>query len=824
MSTATSSNFVTMSDLTVFLEQDNQAGFSEALELLGKRFQVHGCIFWGVEKKKAHKGDATYVLGEWLGTGDFSGMWGLPLGDSFTGEAILTEIPVILEDAFKDTDHSAWNMCQKWLHENNVVSMAAFPLRFINNDLGALSLYWKERKQLTEGEHENLLDLAKILPLLYKSIQDRMSFKLVKESNRLTQLEKFGTDFFIAEQRTKARLGDVVNLISRTFYCINTSLYLIDPEKAQKSAQHVARSWHRQGYREEIPIREKEPGLIAWVLRNGKSLKIFDLREFDEQKEEFTQKYPGLVWAKPKDLEDQVKIHKDMRRFGKVLPPISIMVVPLLKEGKCLGAICCFISHKPPFLFSDREETLLTILADQISEYWSSWLSSREEKEENQSWWNLLNGMELLNDFARNDLKKQVIDETALLKEGLKVAKKAVKRADILDIRLRDPEKDELYFAEMLGNTWNQTYKGKLKKRNRRFTLKGDPRSSTGAWVFKNNKTYHYKEGGTGTRLTDEPRYDATFKAAKELISSPIHDGEKVRGVLDLRTTNVQGFPRHAVNITDILAQQIGLHLSIYKAAQAMQKSLVEKEELQEQSKKTFEDFCHQVRTPVFGATKRIRDHLRDEISRNKRAWNLQALRGLCSKASRVVKSLNMFADLTESGGLIANMKRLKVDDFTQMITESAADTEIMIPPRRNIKFDVNRSSFSVLRELKIAADIDLLEHAIGNLFDNAAKYSFDGHKIHVFAEKEAPAKFSITITNVGTHIDKSEVPFLTDRLFRGTRSEAVSREGRGIGLWIVNHIMKAHNGTLVISPTTASGLNKFRLVFPPNTVHIKEK
>jgi len=52
----------------------------------------------------------------------------------------------------------------------------------------------------------------------------------------------------------------------------------------------------------------------------------------------------------------------------------------------------------------------------------------------------------------------------------------------------------------------------------------------------------------------------------------------------------------------------------------------------------------------------------------------------------------------------------------------------------------------------------------------------------------------------------------------RGWRSELAWKsagEGDGIGLWIVDAIMKAHGGRLQITPTDRLGRNEFRLLFP---------
>jgi len=43
----------------------------------------------------------------------------------------------------------------------------------------------------------------------------------------------------------------------------------------------------------------------------------------------------------------------------------------------------------------------------------------------------------------------------------------------------------------------------------------------------------------------------------------------------------------------------------------------------------------------------------------------------------------------------------------------------------------------------------------------------------------------------------------------------ATTGEGSGIGLWIVENIMEAHNGELIVVPTTSNGVTEIKLVFP---------
>ena len=120
----------------------------------------------------------------------------------------------------------------------------------------------------------------------------------------------------------------------------------------------------------------------------------------------------------------------------------------------------------------------------------------------------------------------------------------------------------------------------------------------------------------------------------------------------------------------------------------------------------------------------------------------------------------------------------------------------------------------SVLERHDVRVDYDLLEQAVSNVLDNAFKYSFPKTTVRIsvgMAEK----RFHITVVNEGLKLRANETDACKKRGWRSEDAEAVTGEGSGLGLWIVEHIMKAHNGELRILPTTSSNLTEVKLLFP---------
>ncbi|GAC1449014.1 MAG: hypothetical protein PVS3B1_34580 [Ktedonobacteraceae bacterium] len=96
--------------------------------------------------------------------------------------------------------------------------------------------------------------------------------------------------------------------------------------------------------------------------------------------------------------------------------------------------------------------------------------------------------------------------------------------------------------------------------------------------------------------------------------------------------------------------------------------------------------------------------------------------------------------------------------------------------------------------------DCGRLQQALGNLLDNAIKYS-DEHTTITVAVTTTPETVAVSVHNEGISIPSSE----TGQLFRPfTRLPAASmgtRQGSGLGLYITKSIIDAHHGVLRLEP-----------------------
>lgn len=104
---------------------------------------------------------------------------------------------------------------------------------------------------------------------------------------------------------------------------------------------------------------------------------------------------------------------------------------------------------------------------------------------------------------------------------------------------------------------------------------------------------------------------------------------------------------------------------------------------------------------------------------------------------------------------------------------------------------------------LKARINGPLLEQAVGNLVDNAIKYSGEDTSVCVTA-KEHDSHVSIEVADQGPGIEKSHLPRIFERFYRVDTARSRALGGTGLGLAIVKHIALAHQGNVTVASTSA--------------------
>ena len=141
--------------------------------------------------------------------------------------------------------------------------------------------------------------------------------------------------------------------------------------------------------------------------------------------------------------------------------------------------------------------------------------------------------------------------------------------------------------------------------------------------------------------------------------------------------------------------------------------------------------------------------------------------------------------------------KKIRIDEILWQVQEEMK--------RFNNEFRINISldnSLTDSDQMLVVGDEYLLKVAISNIIDNACKYSPDQA---VDIKVEHSGKWiEVVFEDRGIGISEEDIQKVFDPFYRGTN--AISTPGSGIGLPLVNQIIKNHNGIIKLSSHIGKG------------------
>jgi len=151
-----------------------------------------------------------------------------------------------------------------------------------------------------------------------------------------------------------------------------------------------------------------------------------------------------------------------------------------------------------------------------------------------------------------------------------------------------------------------------------------------------------------------------------------------------------------------------------------------------------------------------------------------------------------MERDLVDLGELLESV----ANDYAQRASEKNIEIAVFLPHR--IKARLNPS---------------LIRQAIGNLIDNAIKYSPQGTSITVEARQDE-SSLTISVADQGQGIPKKHIPRIFERFYRVDKARSREMGGTGLGLSIVKHIVNLHKGRIEVESEVGKG-STFTIVLP---------
>ncbi len=196
-------------------------------------------------------------------------------------------------------------------------------------------------------------------------------------------------------------------------------------------------------------------------------------------------------------------------------------------------------------------------------------------------------------------------------------------------------------------------------------------------------------------------------------------------------------------------------------------------------------DASHELRTPLTSLRTNI------EVLASDRALPVEERRKLLSDVvEQLGEMTTLIAELIELAR--AEQQTIEPEDVRlDLVAEAALERA-----RRNrpgVLFTAE------LEESVVHGVPSTIERAIGNLLDNAAKWSQEGGDVHLRVRDG-----QVTVRDHGPGIDEGDLPYVFDRFYRARSARGLP--GSGLGLAIVRQVADAHGGEVVAERAEGGG------------------
>ncbi len=225
---------------------------------------------------------------------------------------------------------------------------------------------------------------------------------------------------------------------------------------------------------------------------------------------------------------------------------------------------------------------------------------------------------------------------------------------------------------------------------------------------------------------------------------------------------------------------------AFYRIRKASNKEI----ELVMQQKNFLLSVTHELKTPIAATKLQLQTLLKHK------QLNPEQQEQLLTNAVNETNRLNRLIEDV----LLANSadKELHLNKEIVNLSELTSETVSNYFPGKNVRSEIEGG-------ISVSADKLLFPSLIINLTENALKYSPENSEVQVSLNKQ-DGKINLSVSDLGSGIPDKEKQKIFEKFYRVGNEETRKAKGTGLGLYIVQKIVEAHNGRIEVTDNKPNG------------------
>ena len=324
------------------------------------------------------------------------------------------------------------------------------------------------------------------------------------------------------------------------------------------------------------------------------------------------------------------------------------------------------------------------------------------------------------------------------------------------------------------------------------------------------NQNIFAKDGSLEQSIPYTPIENATKQAMSVALSLRTQTGHFLGMLILGEKRSATRFTSEDIDLLKTVTLQFGLTLERIRLQTRLLLKQAETQRLAELNRMQsffISSVSHDLQTPLTSIRLYL-DLLEDgqNLPAEKKRGYLQTISGESDRLSKMIHNVLDSARI-ERGLMTYSFKSVNLCQLLKKVLQS-------------MRYELESRHFEVVldipaQDIHIDCDDTALERVLTNLISNSIKYAGKEKyiEIHISSKQK---KVQIVVTDHGCGIKDEEKQKIFDMFYRSTAKDIQTVGGAGLGLSIVQHVIRAHHGTVKVKSKAGQG-STFIIALPIN-------
>jgi signal transduction histidine kinase len=689
-----------------------------------------------------------------------------PLKGSVVGHAVLERRAVQVDD-ISVASEGKFPFSRAMSHKTGVRTVLAVPLLRENDALGAILL---RRKQVRPFSPQQIALLETFAHQAAIAIENVRLFNETKEA-----LEK------------QTATAEILRVISNT------------PTDVQPVFDAIVRNAVELCDSAYANVFRYDGELLHYITSHGwPPERLRELRNsFPSAPDRSNAAGRAILGCKPVHIQDRSSDPEYNPALARALVYRRILAVPLLREGKPVGAIT--VGWGPPGPINPRHEDLLRTFADQAVIAIENVRLFKELEARNKDL-----GESLEQQTATSEVLKVISRTTIDLEPVLQIVLDNARRLCMADrVTIFRPDATGEY-VPVAGASPEGLPTATAQGLFQRAPIRVDCKSATGRAVVE-GRTVHIPD------VLADSEYErmdiAHASGYRSILSVPmLREGVPVGALTVARSGEVRPFTDKQIALVTTFADQAVIAIENVRLFKEIQEKSAQLEVANKHKSEFLANMSHELRTPlnaIIGFSEVLSEKMFGELNEKQADY----LKDIHESGKHLLSLINDILDLSK---IEAGRMELDLASFHLPTAISNAMTLVRERAQRHgiklgLDVDARLGDFN--------ADERKVKQILLNLLSNAVKFTPEGGRVDVSAKMDTD-KVAIAVRDTGVGIAPEDQAALFEEFKQVGKDASRKAEGTGLGLALTKRFVELHGGEIRVDSAPGQG-STFTVTLP---------